>query len=166
MVTVEVLERFPVFSGLDRQFLERVAEASSQRTCRAQHMCFAEGEKAGKFCLLREGKVSIERRLGQSWLRAEGVDTAVVDTLSAGDVFGWSALVEPGVLTASARCLDDCEIVEIPGGDLMRILDGAKGSESAYLFMKRLVAIIASRLNQTADRLMQQTVEIETFKAM
>ncbi|MFO8101580.1 MAG: cyclic nucleotide-binding domain-containing protein [Dehalococcoidia bacterium] len=164
MIDVEVLERFPIFSGLAQQLLEDIARLCSARSYDSQAIIFTEGDKAEKFYLLQSGKVSIERKLSQSWLRAEGISDVVISNEQAGAAFAWSALVEPGILTASARCRERCEVIEIDGKGLLDILD--KSPAVSYLFMKRLASIIALRLAETAERLFQQTAEVETYKSM
>ncbi len=163
MVDVEILERFPIFSGLDQRFIQSVAQACSARTYDSQERIFTEGDKAEKLYMLQSGRVSIERKLSQSWLQAEGVSDVIISTEKEGSSFAWSALVEPGILTASARCREKSEVIEINGKDLMDILD--KNPDVGYLFMKRLASIIALRLSETAEKLFQQTAEVETYKA-
>lgn len=125
---------------------------------------FAEGDQAEHFYLLTNGKVSLERKLTQSWLRMEGITDIVIHTVNEGEVFGWSSLGEPSVFTATARCVESSDVVMIRGRDLMDILD--LNSAEGYNFMGRLASIIASRLTETAENLMYQTVEVETYRVM
>ena len=71
-------------------------------------------------------------------------------------------LVEPGVL--SARCMQSSEMVVVRGRELMAILDS--NGEAGYHFMRKLASIITSRLAETAERLMHQTAEMETYRVM
>ncbi len=164
MIDVEILKHFPIFSGLDQRFLQSVAQACSAHTYKSQEKIFTEGDKADKLYMLRSGKVSIERKLSKSWLTAEGISDIVISTEQPGAAFAWSALVEPGILTASARCREKSEVIEIYGKDLLDILD--KNPATGYLFMKRVASIIALRLMETTERLFQQASEMETYKSM
>jgi CRP-like cAMP-binding protein len=42
-----------------------------------------------------------------------------IPTAGPGNVFSWSALVEPRIETASARAVEDTEVLGIKGGALM-----------------------------------------------
>lgn len=164
MVLVGVLEQFPVFAGLNQSMLQDVAGIASMRTYEPMERCFGEGEKGRKLYLLVRGRVSIERRLPQSWLHAEGVEHAVIHVVREQELFGWSAVVEPGILTASAHCAERSEVIEVEGKQLLAILD--QHSPEGYKFMKRLAAVIASRLSETSERLLSEVAELETYKAM
>lgn len=164
MVSVEMLERSSIFTGLDRHALQSIAKACSTHNYRASEKCLNEGEPANNFFILMSGKMSIERRLPQSWLHAEGITDAWIDTVNEGEVFGWSAVVEPSVRTASVHCKTACEVIVVNGKELLDILD--KHPESGYVFMKRLASVITSRLSTTAERLMELTAEVETYKVM
>jgi len=164
MVSADVLERFPIFSALDEQTLQNAAQACSVHTYNASELVFSEGRPAKHFYMLSSGRISIERRLSQSWLRVEGITDVVVHMVRESEVFGWSSLVEPGILTASARCVETSEVITIEREKLLQILESSTGA--GYLFMRRLASIITSRLTETAERLMNQTVEAETYRVM
>ncbi len=62
----------------------------------------------------------------------------------SGLVFGWSALIEPRLYTASARCLKDSRVIEIDGDRLKGVLE--KHPADGLRIMERLAGVIASRL--------------------
>jgi hypothetical protein len=64
-----------------------------------------------------------------------------------GEIFGWSALVPPHRLTASARCQGKADVITINGKELLELLE--KGGRSGYVVMKNLSALISSRLALT-----------------
>ncbi|MBM3133341.1 MAG: hypothetical protein FJZ95_09980, partial [Chloroflexi bacterium] len=84
MVTVEMLQGFHIFSGMDRDVLESVARISTVRTYNAMEQCMTEGEKAENLFVLVKGRMIVKRHLPQSWLHAEGITDAVVDTVHDG----------------------------------------------------------------------------------
>jgi len=55
-------------------------------------------------------------------------------------------------------------VVVVRGRELMAILDS--NGEAGYHFMRKLASIITSRLAETAERLMHQTAEMETYRVM
>ncbi len=160
MVSTETLEQFPVFSGLDKHILQKVAQISSIRTFKPSEYIFSEGEAFQDFYLILSGRITIERKLPATWLQTEGI----IHTLRGEDVFGWSSLVAPDVLTASARCADTSEVVVINGQDLMGIMEN--DTKSGYIFMKKLGFVVISRLNETIDKLMHEMAEVQTWESM
>ncbi len=160
MVSVDILKQFPLFAGVDGRVLRQIAQACSTRTYQANELCFSEGEKAENFYLLLRGKISLERQLPLAWLHR----VATIHTLGEKEVFGWSALVETSVLTASARCLESSEVIYIKGKELLDILE--RNSRASYLVMKRLAAIVASRLTDTSKQLLREMAEFESYRTM
>ena len=72
---------------------------------------------------------------------------ATVYTVGKGEIFGWSALVPPHRLTASARCQGKADVIMINGKELMEFLE--KDRRIGYVVMKNLSALISSRLAST-----------------
>ncbi len=161
MISVSDLERFPIFSGLDRGFLTDIAKTCLKRSYRAGEICVLEGAPARYLHLLMSGKINLERKLPDKWLLHE---VGVVHTLEERGLFGWSAIVEPGVHTASARCLEDCEIILIQGEKLSAVLDS--GGKASYQFMRRLASVIALRLIDTSNFMLREMADFAAYRAM
>jgi CRP-like cAMP-binding protein len=70
-----------------------------------------------------------------------------VYTVGKGEIFGWSALVPPHRLTASARCEGKADVMMINGKELTEFLE--KDKHIGYVVMKNLSALISSRLAST-----------------
>jgi len=82
--------------------------------------------------LCRSGKVDIVVELSQP----SGVVEVTVHTAEEGDVFGWSAVVEPHTYTASARC----SLFE-------------QNPRMGYIVMRNLSSAVSSRLTDTRQKL-------------
>jgi CRP-like cAMP-binding protein len=166
MISANDLEQFPIFRGLNRNLLDKVAKLCSKRTYRAGEICVVEGAPAQYLFLLVNGEIALERHLPEKWLHyAAGIEhRGGVYTLKERQVFGWSSMVEPGVHTASARCTKDCEVIVINGKELMGILD--EGGEASYQFMKRLAGVIALRLIDTSNYLMREMADFAAYRSM
>jgi len=145
MVSIQDLKGFELFNGLEDAKLEEIAKLCRERVCEPESIYFTEGSKAEDLYLLREGEVEIVFRSPRRCSKA------TVTRIGPGRVFGWSALVEPGVLTASARCTKRAQVISIRGADLIDIFE--KDSHTGYVVMKNLSAVIASRLTRTRQRL-------------
>jgi CRP/FNR family cyclic AMP-dependent transcriptional regulator len=147
MVSVETLNKFDVFRGLNNEELRKIAMVCREHTFEQGQIVFSEGSKAEDLYILQKGKVAIEMELHPSGRRVK----ATVTTLGPGRLFGWSALVEPHILTASASCEEKAEAIAIKGADFLDLFE--KDNHIGYVVMKNLAAIVSSRLTRTRQRL-------------
>ena len=147
MVAVEVLNKVDVFKGLNNEELEKIARICREHTFEEGQLCFTEGSKAEELYILQKGKVAIETEVRYSGRRVK----ATVTTLGTGRLFGWSALIEPHILTASASCEEKAAVIAIKGADLLDVFE--KDNHIGYVVMKNLAAIVSSRLTRTSQRL-------------
>ena len=145
MVTVEVLKGFELFKGLADDSLAKLAELCHLYTMHEGNRIFAEGTGARDIHLCRSGKVDISIWVGQPWNKNIAVHRA-----SAGEVFGWSALVAPYTYTASAECVESGEEIRIKGSELLPMF--AQNPFIGYAIMENHSANISLRLTQTRQR--------------
>ena len=80
-----------------------------------------------------------------------------VDTARPGQIFGWSALTGRGRRTVTATCSLPTKAAAIPAQSLLAMC--AKDPALGYELMKRLVGIIANRLDNRNKRLIETWVE-------
>ncbi len=143
MVSTEILQSFSLFNGLSQAELAGIAKLCRERTYESGSVIFTIGGSATDVYLLKTGKVDIQ-------IEFKIYDCEImtrVYTVGKGEIFGWSALVPPHRLTASARCQGKGEIITINGKDLMELLEKERGI--GYIVMKNLSALISSRLAST-----------------
>ncbi len=157
MVSVDALKPFGLFQGLDDRILKQVAEVSSSKNYAAGTEIFHEGDRAEAFYLLLKGKIAVERQLPLAWPNP----VVTIHTVGERQLFGWSAIVKPGLRTASARCVEDSEVVTIQGSDLVGILDHHPAE--GYQVMKRLADLISSSLANTNEKLLREMATVESF---
>ncbi len=86
MVSPEMLRRFNCFSPVGEESLKALATIAREECVPAGRQLFGEGDPADTLSLIVEGEVDIRYLLGSG-------ESYVVDTLIAGDILGWSALV-------------------------------------------------------------------------
>ncbi len=149
MISSQTLKVFGLFNGLDDSELAKIAEFCHERKRKAGTTCFIQGEKATDVHLCRSGKVDIIIQLYEPW----GMEVKVHATME-GEVFGWSALIEPHTYTSSAKCAGRVEEVYIKGADLPDLF--GQNPHMGYLVMRNLSAIISSRLTQDRQRLSRE----------
>ena len=86
-----------LFRGVSQRFITRIANGAEEMSYKKGAVIFERGGDASHFCVLASGDVHIEV--------AEAQEALAVSR--PGEVFGWSALVEPYRYTATARCSQD-----------------------------------------------------------
>ena len=116
MVSPELLRQYPHFAGVTEDCLKAIAMVSEKRGFQAGEDLLIEGHTATKLCLMVSGEVNVIYRLGDD-------REVVADSLVKGDAFGWSALLEPHILTASCRGHKEEEIIKIDAENLRSICD-------------------------------------------
>lgn len=150
MDIVSVLKRCEVFVGLNDSDLEKVAALQSWRreTYSEGVIIFRENVAARDFYILEEGEVRLV--IG---VYKEGVREATqvpVDSITKGDVFGWSSLVTPHSLTLSALCVKPSSVLVVNGDELSALMDS--DHSLGYEVMKGLVRVIGARLRDLRGR--------------
>jgi len=146
MLFGEILKEFPLFEGLDDTALKEVAELCHERRYDGGAICFVQGRKATELHLCRSGSVDIIVRLHEPW----GIEVTV-HTVNGGEVLGWSALVEPYIYTASAKCVENTTDICINASDLMNFLK--RRPDIGYQVMMYLSAVVSARLTETRLKL-------------
>jgi CRP/FNR family cyclic AMP-dependent transcriptional regulator len=135
-----------LFAGLDDALLERIAALCQERAYEAGAVIVSEGDPADKIYIVQEGIVTVRIQ------PAASVKSIVVEPIEkTNGVFGWSALTEPFVYTASAVCATDARVIGIDGKKLMALLE--ENPLAGFIVMKKLAVIISSRLRRTWDHL-------------
>ncbi len=139
---IEFLAEAQLFQGLGKAELLQVAKLSSRVEYPAGSRVFSEGEKAENLWLIERGRVAL--RMEISLGRTAALKHATVDVLSRGETLGWSALIEPYVFTASAFCLEPCQLVHISGGELRKLMNS--NPRIGYALLKHVSEMVSGRL--------------------
>ena len=106
---------------------------------------FHEGASSLYLYIIKTGRVAVELHVPSQGRRT-------IYTASTGDVFNWSAVVEPRLATASVRAVEDTEALGLKGGALMDACreDGELGFE----LYRAITEVIAARLIGTRLQLL------------
>jgi CRP-like cAMP-binding protein len=143
MVSVEMLREFQLFEGLKEGELKEIVPLCQERSYEDGSVVFTAGGSAEDVYMLRTGRVSILLELVIYDLEAR----ADVYTIEEGETFGWSALVPPHKLTATARCQRPCDVVTINGRQLLDLLNNNR--DIGFVVMRNLCRVISARLGAT-----------------
>jgi len=153
-ISIEDFRGADIFAGLSDHDLEQIAKVCIQRTYQAGERCAVQGETADELCIVNGGKVAIEMRIEVT----PYTQTISIATLTRGNVFAWSALVEPRVLTASVRCTERAQVICMKASDLQRIFKERPSIERVV--MKNLATVISSRLRDSWAQLVRLVAEM------
>ncbi len=142
VVNPEILKGFPFFAGLSEAELRSLSIIADEVSFQRGDFIFREDTSAQALHLLLDGWVDIVIKAAARTERCE-----LVTTLTAGDILGWSALVEPYVYTASAVCASPVSVIEFKGRDLLALFE--IDLRLCGLIMKKVCRVIADRLDAT-----------------
>ena len=141
MDSTKILEKVDMFRGLTPQQLESLARISEERKYRGGEAVFTERSSGAEVYIIKKGKVCIELGLKGK------PNTATVQRLSVGQIFGELALVDKRNRSATAVCDGDCEIITIDRDKLGELFE--QDSRLGYTVMKNLAQLLAERLRRT-----------------
>jgi CRP-like cAMP-binding protein len=125
---------------LGPQHIEKLRDLAAECRFEADDVIFREGDDCHDFYLIVSGRVGLEMTVDPGRLLR-------VQTLTAGDEFGWSALLAGSHKYFQARALTAVDALKFDGDAL---LAACKADTSfGYAFMHRMLAIVAERLQAT-----------------
>ena len=149
MVPVEALAKTPMFQGLSDEHLKAIAEISQRQVFETGATIFREGQQATHAYVLEDGKVALEMKI-QLEPKLPSRHT-IIDVLLPGDMFAWSAFVEPYTLMMSARCVTRATVIAVDAAALRRLM--AEDCSLGFAVLKRLTAVMSRRLMDTRAQL-------------
>ena len=140
----QTLKRAEVFLGLDDSDLSKIAALPSCRkeTYQPEEVIFRAGNEAKYLYVLEEGLIDLVMKVPPEAKQA--TSQVVVDRITKGGLFGWSALVKPRVYVMSAICKEPAVIVRVSGVELTALFDSAH--HIGYKVFQSLSHIIGARL--------------------
>lgn len=145
MVSPGELKLFSFFHDFPDSYLARLADLCREESFRSEEYIFREGEEAHKVFILMEGSIALQIQLKK-------YHHVVVSTIEGrGELFGWSALVEPKRYSATVRCLEDSRVLSLKGEELEKLFqdDPSLGLHC----MRKIASLIDQRLNVLRHRL-------------
>lgn len=166
MLDKGLLTEFSIFSDVPQDKLSAIAQTGDLVEFKPQEVIFHQDEAAGNLYGVLDGEVELILIFKGEVFKTdiqyeESVHTQVevqerpivIDTVGPGEVFGWSSLVNPRRLTATAKCSKPTQVFSIPAADFKSMLD--QDPELGYVIMERLAGIISLRLQNRTDRLIE-----------
>ena len=144
MVSPEMLRRFNCFSPVREESLKALATIAREESVAAGRQIFGEGDPADTLGLIVDGEIDIQYLLGSG-------ESRVVDTLIAGDILGWSALVEPHKMTGIATTCKATRLIRIQAQPLRELCE--RDPLLGYRLSTQVIRLLADRLEGTRAQL-------------
>jgi len=143
---VELLGGVPVFSTLERDDLERIAQLAVPRAFEPGEVVFREGDSSDTCYVVSGGRA----RAIRSHRDGRAITLA---TFGPGDIFGELALFEDERRSATVEAIERTSVLGVLGPDMRRLMN-----EHAEI-SARLVVALGRRLRETNERLSRQSFQ-------
>lgn len=173
MLDNEQLAEFFIFSEIPKEEISELAKCGELLECDSNEIIFQEGETALNLYGVLDGEVELsilfkDKILKKDIQYEESIVTRietlekniVIDSIKPGEIFGWSALINPRLFSSTAKCSKPTRVFSLPATDLKVMFD--KNPQVGYSFIKRLAEIISKRLRDRTNKLIE--IWSETFE--
>ncbi len=150
MVSPELLRRFVFFAGFSDEQLKQLAMAGREQAASAGEILFTEGKPAHNLYFLTEGEVEILN------VGTGNQESVALSSLPAGELLGWSAVIEPYLYTATARATRPSRVIVFASAELEKLMSDDQFSN---LLMKKIAHVIGQRLRDTRIQLLSLLTE-------
>ena len=145
--TAEYLATHPFFSGLSDDILKFLCECSETFEIKKGQILFRQDEKADKFYIVRNGRISIE-------IPAIMGPTLELQSLGNDQILGWSWLISPYKWSFQAEAEEDTELLMFDGAAILAHCE--QDSRFGYELLKKFAALMSIRLDAARKRMMQE----------
>lgn len=147
MISPELLRRFSLFGGMPPEMFEEIALFCEEHTFEPDTYLFEQGEAATAVYLVLDGMVDLLIDMDE-----EGELRDTIETIVAGEMLGWSAMVEPYRYKLSAATTTRAQIIQLDARRLNAFLN--EHPHWGLILMKRVAQTIGERLTNMRTRLM------------
>jgi CRP/FNR family transcriptional regulator, cyclic AMP receptor protein len=144
MISPETLRFYPFFGGLTNAQLQAIAIISAEETYPAETILFEMGLPADKLYFLEDGCIDLYYSAPENISSAfpKGIP---VGEINPGEAFSISALIEPYVLSSTARAAKPSRVIQIDAKALRNLFKRDK--QMAYLLTKQAAQAVRARLD-------------------
>ncbi len=139
-----VLKQHPFVEEFQPQHIEKLTALAKEVEFARDQVIFHEGDDCHDFYLIVAGRTALE-------IEAPG-HTLRVQTLSAGDEFGWSAILMGRGKHFEARALERVKALAFDGPALLAACRDDKSF--GYALMYRMLGVVSERLQATRLQLL------------
>jgi len=126
-----------IFGSLTQEQRQQVRSLGRTETYEADAIICSQGAEARKLYFVEEGQVAVE-------CEAPGGTPIPMTTVSSGGAFGWSALVQPYILTATVVALSKTKVLAIERDALLALMQ--VDPRMGHAIMQDIASVTAQRL--------------------
>ena len=146
MITPELLRHYKFFDFLTTAQLKAVARLSKEESFETGTVIFHENERADGLYILVKGSIDLYFTVVVKH-RPEFHKELLFGVINPGEIFGISALIEPHILTSSARASKPSQAIKIDAAGLLALCN--KDEKLAYGLISQIAKVSMERLNAT-----------------
>jgi len=147
-ITAAALAAQPLLRGMPPSPLVRLAEAASDVKFPEGHRIFEDGGHAAAFWLVQCGHVSLD-------MQVPGERPIIIDSIGIGELLGLSWLFPPYRWSFGAVCVSPVEAFEFDAAAVRAYC--ATDPVFGYEFSRRLIPVLATRLQSTRAKLVARS---------
>jgi CRP/FNR family transcriptional regulator, cyclic AMP receptor protein len=136
-----------LFSELSPEHLAFLASNAAEETFAEGQVLARQGDRADRFLLVLEGELVVE-------VPAIAGPKLEITRLGAGQIFGWSWLIEPYTWHFNARSTGPIRVLDFDGPAILRHCE--EDPKFGYALFKRFSALMAKRLEAAQRKMMDQ----------
>jgi len=141
---VTLLQRHPFVEEFQPAHIERLTKMAKEVEFARDQVIFHEGDECHDFYLIVTGRVALEIEAPEHTFR--------VQTLTAGDELGWSAILMGRGKHFQARALEHTKALAFDGGALLAAC--REDTSFGYALMYRMLGVVSERLQGTRLQLL------------
>lgn len=150
MISPELLRRYPFFGLLNENQLYAIAMISDEVAVEAGETLFEECKPAEALYLLVEGGVDLYYKSEEEY-HPKTRKEFLVGEINPGEIFSLSAMIEPYVLSASARASKASNLIRIDAAELRKLCQ--EDPQMGYVVMQQIAKALMERLVYTRVQL-------------
>lgn len=141
----DLMKVHPFFNGLDPKYISLIAGCGRNMVFQKGEFVAKEGEPANYFFIIKQGRVAID-------ILTVETGPVIIQTVQAGDIFGWSWIIEPHFWRFDARAVETTRVIALDGKCLRGKCE--KDTKLGYELLKRFSSVLADRLETARFQLM------------
>jgi len=146
MTTLEpILAAHPFFKDFSAEHIHLLTGCAANVRFESGQYLLKEGREANLFYLIRHGRVALE-------MAVPGRTPLTLQTVSEGDILGWSWLIPPYHWTFDARAIEQVRAISLDGVCLRNKCE--QDHDLGYVMLKRFAHIMDQRLQAARMQLL------------
>ncbi len=151
MTKIEVLRKCDVFKTLNDEELREIEKICEVEEFEAGAIICKQGNKEENLYVIEHGAVGIILEVGPLAQRQ-------VQAVTDDEVFGWSAMLEPFICTATVKALKNTRVLTLNGQELSALC--TTKPSIGWKVSKGIARVVASRLRQAYTQLLGVTSQV------